>query len=246
MKKWHEEDEFWEKWRRVMFTEERWSNAEKEISEIIDLLKIEPGSNILDLCCGPGRHSLELAKLGFKVTGVDRTHTYLAEAQKRASNANLSIEFILQDMRTYCNPDSYDAVLNLFTSFGYFEDAQDDKQVVGNVYESLKEGGRFLIELMSKEVLARLYRERDWYETDGVLVLEENKLIDNWSKVESRWRMIDGTERSEQVLRLRLYSASELVNLMKTCGFREVKAYGNLGGAEYDHKAERLVVVGLK
>jgi SAM-dependent methyltransferase len=173
-----------------MFHERRWEKAQEEVANITSLLKASPGASVLDLCCGPGRHSLQLARSGFSVTGVDRTRTYLQKARKQAETEGLKIEFIQDDMRSFCRPGGFDAAINLFTSFGYFEDVNDDRRVAANVYRSLKEKGVFLIDIMGKEVLARIFRERDWYELDNTMVLEERKVCANWSWMESRWLMI--------------------------------------------------------
>src|SRR5881628_13799 len=76
MKPWHEQDEFWEAFGPTLFSERHWSTAPVEVDGIISLLRLQPGMSIVDLCCGPGRHSLEFARRGFQVTAVDRTTRY--------------------------------------------------------------------------------------------------------------------------------------------------------------------------
>jgi len=246
MKAWHEDDAFWRKWAPFMFPERRWEQAQEEVANIISLLKIGPRASVLDLCCGPGRHSLQLARTGFSVTGVDRTKTYLQKAHKQAEKEGLNIEFICGDMRDFCRPNAFDAVINLFTSFGYFEDIGDDKKVIRNVYRSLRNGGVFLIDTMGKEILARIFRERDWYEANDIVVLQERKVCRDWSWIEERWIMIKGGKIEEHRLSHRLYSAVELAALLKDCGFTTIETYGDLTGAPYDHTARRLVTVAHK
>jgi len=180
------------------------------------------------------------------VTGVDRTRLYLDRASKQAEAEGLKIEFVQSDMRSFCRPDAFDAVVNLFTSFGYFEDPEDDRQVATNMYQSLKSGGVFLIDMMGKEVLARIFRERDWYEEDSVLILQERKISKNWSWMENRWIMLKDNNRAELRLSHRVYSAVELASLLTECGFTHVDAYGDLDGSAYDHLARRLVIVAHK
>ncbi|NIT57732.1 MAG: methyltransferase domain-containing protein, partial [Aliifodinibius sp.] len=115
-------------------------------------LGIEASSPILDLGCGIGRHTLELAHRGFTVTGVDRTQTYLNKAREKARIGGLEVEFVQADMRSFRRTGAFEAVINLFSSFGYFENPEEDRRVVENVYDSLKPGGRFLVEMMGKEV----------------------------------------------------------------------------------------------
>lgn len=242
-KPWHEHDEFWITTGPLMFSERRWAAAPKEVDRIVSLLGIEPGAYILDLCCGVGRHSLELARRGFRVTGVDRTRSYLESASRRAEAEGLQVAFIQEDMRTFCRPSAFDAVINMFTSFGYFDDPEEDRQVVMNVCRSLKSGGAFLLEMHGKETLARIFRARDWREENGVLFLVERKVTRNWGWMENRWIIVKDEGRREFNISHRLYSAAELSCLLRACGFAEVDVFGDLEGHPYDQTARRLVVI---
>ena len=246
MNAWHEQDTFWMKWAPVLFHERRLEKAQEEVANIISLLNISPAASVLDLCCGPGRHSLQLARHGFSVTGVDRTKTYLEKARKQAEIEGLEVEFIQEDMRGFCKPNTFDVAINLFTSFGYFEDINDDRKVITNVYRSLKERGVFLIDILGKEVLARIFRERDWHEVNNIIVLEERKVCRNWGWIENRWIMIKDGKMEEYKISHRLYSATELTALLNDCGFSATDVYGDLTGAPYDHAATRLVLVAHK
>jgi len=243
---WHDDDRFWETFSPAMFGQRRWEDAPKEIDELIPLLGIKPGSAVLDLCCGQGRHSLELARRGFRVTGVDRTSTYIEEAKKRAKAEGLNIEFIKEDMREFSRADAFDAVINMFTSFGYFEDLADDERVLANMYRSLRKDGTLMIDVMGKEILARIFRERDWQEQDESFILQERKVCRNWSWMENRWILLKDGRQYETKFSHRLYSAKELSDLLKDSGFSHVDIYGDLCGANYDHNAKRLIAVAKK
>ncbi len=246
MKPWHQDDSFWKEFAPVLFNPQRMERTKEEVENIISLLNLRPGVSVLDLCCGPGRHSLELARRRFSVTGVDRTRIYLAEARKKAKKEGLEIDFIQKDMRSFCKPNSFDVAINFFTSFGYFEDEKDDKKVLENVYRSLKKGGVFLIDTVGKEVLARRFQGRDWYEINDIIILEEGKVCKDWTWVESHWIMIKDGKKHETKVTHRLYSAAELSALLKDCGFNSVFVYGDLTGAPYDDKAKRLILAGHK
>jgi SAM-dependent methyltransferase len=243
---WHEQDAFWETFEPVLFSRQRKSDAPAQVEKIIALLGIRPGAAVLDLCCGIGRHALELARCGFHVTGVDRTRAYLNKAAEQANAAGLEMEFVQEDMRTFCRPDTFDVVVSLFTSFGYFKDAEEDRHTAVNVHRSLKAGGAFLLEMMGKEVLARSFQERVWQEEDGVLLLQECKVSNSWSWVEHRWIVVKSSHRHELRFSHRLYSAAELTSLLVGCGFTRTEVYGDLEGAPYDHMAKRLVIVARK
>jgi SAM-dependent methyltransferase len=229
-----------------MFSQERLENAPAEVTNLVSLLKIKPGAPVLDLCCGLGRHTLEFARRGYSVVGVDRTKIYLEKARKQAQAEGLEVEFVLKDMRDFSRPDAFDATINLFTSFGFFENKEDDELVMKNVYRSLKKNGNLVIDLMGKEILARIFRERDWHETDGGIMLEERKVTKNWSWMENRWILIKDGIIKEFRFSFRPYSASELIALLKANGFDSVRVFGNLAGDPYDHKAKRLIAVARK
>lgn len=243
---WHSQDAFWELFEPLLFNPRRVMLAKEQVSQIETLLQIDKRARILDLCCGVGRHSLELAARGYDVTGVDRTARYIKAARQQAKERNLSARFAVGDMREYRSPDSYDVILNLFGSFGYFADASEDRAAVGNMYDSLRPGGQLLIETNGKEILARDFQPRDWDEEGDLLMLSEKQVTQNWGRVETRWIAIRGAERFEHRTSIHLYSAVELASLLTAAGFADVRVYGSLDGAEYDQDAQRLVVVGRK
>lgn len=248
MKKvWHDDDSFWRDWRPMMFTPERWTRVPAEVDEILKLLKAKPGARILDLCCGPGRHSLELARRGFRVTGVDRTKAYLRDARRLARKEKLDVEFVLADMRRFRRPRAFDACINMFTAFGYFRRQADDLRVLKNVFSSLRPGGVFLMDIMGKERIAKIFAPRTWHRMpDGTIVLEERWLEDDFGWIENVWTMIRrGRMRSHRVAH-RLYSGVELRNLALQAGFARAKAFGSLDRKPYDQDAQRLVVLARK
>jgi SAM-dependent methyltransferase len=246
MAEWFDDDSFWETFRDFMFSPARIDAARDEVDRMVESLALKPGAQVLDLCCGVGRHSLEFARRGFKVTGVDRTTRYLDHARELAAKENLQIEFIQSDARSFSRREAFDGAISMFTSFGYFADANDDLQVARNVCESLRPGGCFIIDMNGKEGLAAKFRERDWNRMGDAILMEERRLLDGWSKIETRWIFLKGTERKESTLLLRLYSGTELKTLLKEAGFSSAQVYGSLAATPYDHRADRLVAVGTK
>jgi SAM-dependent methyltransferase len=243
---WHNHDDFWMLIEPILFSWQRREEAPKQVGDILTLLELEPPANVLDLCCGIGRHSLEFARLGFDVTAVDRTKAYLEKASRQAEGAGLKIKFVQDDMRTYRKDNTYDLALSLYTSFGYFENPEDDCKVIQNLHASLRPGGVLLMDMMGKEIIARVFRARDWYEEDDCIVLQERSLGKNWAWMENRWIILRGKDRTDLKFSHRLYSATEISMLLKRCGFGEVSIYGNYHGSAYDNKATRLVAVAKK
>jgi SAM-dependent methyltransferase len=239
---WYENDDFWETWAPYLFSSARLGNASSEVGALVDLLKLAPGASILDVCCGIGRHSLEFARRGFAVTEVDRTVAYLNRARAQADVEGLKIRFIESDIREFDHPKIFDAAISMFTSFGYFEDPADDLRVAQVLHESLRPGGRLVIDLNGKEILARDFRERDWRQhDDGTFALEERRIRSRWDWIDSRWILIGAGKVWEGTVSTRIYSGAELVELLKRAGFATVRLCGNLAGAPYDHSAERLI-----
>jgi SAM-dependent methyltransferase len=243
---WYENEDFWRDLFSYIFSAERFSASKEEVTQIIALTQCTGGS-LLDLCCGPGRHALEFAQRGFQVTGVDKSEFLLGEARERASQANISVEWIQQDMRLFHRPAAFDLVCNLYTSFGYFEDERDNFQVLQNIYENLKENGVLIIEVAGKERLARTWQNSICTElADGSLLVQRPQLCDDWCRVSSEWTLIEDGRARSFTFEHSIYSARELKDLLLRCGFKHVQLFGSLQGTPYDLDAARLVAVARK
>ncbi|MHC4342276.1 MAG: class I SAM-dependent methyltransferase [Planctomycetota bacterium] len=240
MSEWFENLDFWDTMRPFLFEASRWERATDQVDGVVELLGLEEGARVLDLCSGPGRHSVELARRGFRVTAVDLNPAYLKELKSRSD----AIEAVECDMREFRREGEFDAALNLFSSFGYFQDPADDLKVMQNLHASLKKGGKLVLDMNGKETLARKFQPRHWDQLeDGSILLIEQKIHDGWSGNSLTWTLIRGTERKGFTLELRLYSGTEMARLMQKAGFEDVQLYGGFDGSPYDHEAKRLVAV---
>ena len=139
-KEWFDDDEFWKTLYPYIFPKSRFDETPDQMKKVLALTK-PSGKYVLDLCCGPGRCAIALAKAGYKVTGVDRTKYLLDRARSRARTAKAKIEWVQEDMRDFIRGDSFDLAVSMFTSFGYFDDKAQDVQVLKNIFTSLKPGG---------------------------------------------------------------------------------------------------------
>lgn len=246
MPEWFEDESFWIDLYPFMFSEGRFAAAEDEVEKIIHLLEFK-GSSVLDLCCGPGRHSLVLAERGLTVTGVDRTVFLLEKARAESESRGLEIEWIQQDMRDFSRSESFDLVLSLLTSFGYFDNKNEDEKVLENIFVSLREGGYCLIDLAGKENLARIFQPTNSHNlSDGSILVERHEIFDDWTRIRNEWILIKGDNAKTHRFHHTIYSGQELRKLLEGVGFREVQLYGSLDGEEYGLKANRLIVVGQK
>ena len=250
---WFKDIHFWELYGPVMFDRKRWDEVPLVADGVTRMAKLDlygqapaQGPRALDLCCGFGRIALELARRGFSVTGVDITEPYLQTGADDAAYENLEVEFVLQDVRVFKRPACFDLAVNLYISFGYFDDPADDLLFATNACESLREGGSLIIETLGKEIAVRDFVEAEWFERAGYTVLTEYAPVDSWSGLKNRWIIIKDGRRIEKVFTQRLYSAAELRRLLLDAGFRAVDIYGNWDEAPYDSKAEALIAVGRK
>lgn len=246
MTDWFENENFWIDFYPFMFPEERFLEAEEQTEQILSLLDLKNG-NVLDLCCGPGRFSVQFAKQGFYVTGVDRTIFLLDKAKQGAKKEKVKIEFIRADMLDYTKPDAFDLAINMFTSFGYFEKQEDDLKVLKNIYISLKNDGKFLIDIMGKEILARIFQPTlSTKGKDGSLWIQKHEIADNWTRIKNEWIIIKNNTVKSHHLSHTIYSGRELKELLFKAGFKKVHLFGDFIGSEYGVNSNRLIAIATK
>jgi len=243
---WFDDERFWSAFDAYIFSPERIEGADGEVQQVLALAGVSQGA-VLDLCCGPGRHAVALARRGFRVTGVDRSDALLARARAHALDCAVDVEFVQKDMRVFVRPTGFDLVVNLFTSFGYFDDDADQLRVLRNVFESLRPGGAFVIDVMGKEVLARVLQPTlSARVADGTLVVTRGEIVREWTRVRNEWIAIkDGTARTFRFEHW-VYSGRELRQMLEAVGFVDVRLLGDLTGREYGPNATRLVAVARK
>ncbi len=238
---WHEDDSFWLTHAPHMFHQARIDSAVAEVENLLKLTGLSGPIGVLDLPCGVGRHSVEFARLGARVTGVDRTEAYLAQARRRAAEIGVDVEFVPGDMRSFVRDRTFELVINLYTSFGYFDSHDENLEVLSNFFRNLRPGGQLVMELIGREILAREFRPRDWSERDGQILLEERRIHDGYEKITSRWIVIDGEKRMEHTLTHWVYGATDLRMMLEKAGFVDTAIFGSLEGTPYDDSAKRLV-----
>jgi SAM-dependent methyltransferase len=222
--------------------------ALREVDGIVNLLALPQGSSIFDLCCGHGRHAIPLAQHGYQVTGLDLSEVFLREAEKEALARGVHIDWLHGDMRNIPFENEFDAVINIFTAFGYLEDQGEDQNVLRQVFKALKPGGLFLIEIVHREGLMRHYASQHIeHHPDGLIVLEERSfdLLTSRNEVQITMIHIDG-QRTKYGHSLRVYTLTELVQLLTIAGL-QVKAYfGAWDGSELTIDSFRLILLAQK
>lgn len=243
---WFDDDAFWQELYPFMFPEQRFTDTPEQIEKALSLTKPN-GKDVLDLCCGPGRCSIALAQAGFKVTGVDRTKFLLDKARSKAREAKAKIEWVQTDMRDFVRPGAFNMVLSMCTSFGYFDNKREDLEVLGNILTSLKPGGICLIDVMGKELLAKILQPTTSdILPDGTKLIQRHEIFDDWTRVQNEWILIRKGRAKSFKFHHTIYSGQELRDRMEQIGFTDVKLFGNLDGDEYGPNAQRLIAVGYK
>jgi SAM-dependent methyltransferase len=245
-REWFDEDSFWRELYPFMFPEQFFAATPEQVEKVLSLTT-PGGKAALDLCCGPGRYSVALAQAGFKVTGVDRTKFLLDKARAKARAAKTKVEWIQMDMRDFVRADAFDLVLSMFTSFGYFDDKNEDLRVLRNILTSLKPGGVCLIDVMGKERLAKIFQPTTCEVLpDGTKLIKRHEIFDDWTRIRNEWILIRKGRAKSFNFHHTVYSGQELKDRIEQVGFTDVKLYGSLDGDEYGANALRLIAVGRK
>jgi len=238
---WFLEEEFWRTFGPLMFNDDTFASAAEEVNNLIELSGVRP-NQILDLGCGPGRHTLPLAQAGHPVTAVDTSRLLLNQLQE--SVGELPVEIVEADMREFRRAQAFDLALVMWTSFGYFHDDDDHLRVLDNIRHSLSDQGRLVLDLVGVEYLARNLEPVHLTEyDDDRLLIERPLLTENLTRLENEWLLIDGDKVHRAEFSHRVWSAGEISALLARSGFEVLGIYGDCRGGLYDLEAERLVVI---
>ena len=201
------------------------------------------GGDVLDVPCGFGRHAIPLARAGYRTVGVDRSQALLAEARRRAGGEPWP-QLVHADYRELPLPDAgFDLVMNLFSSLGYLGD-EADVDVLGQIRRVLRPGGRLVIETMHRDLAVRRFAESNWRLLGaGRLLLEQRTFDVAAGLVQTTQTLIESSgERDSRHYSIRLYTATELVAMLRRAGFEEPKCYGDFDGGPL-RTDTRLVIV---
>ena len=215
-----------------------------EVDQIEALLQLHPPRRILDLPCGQGRHAIELARRGYEVTGVDLSTYMLGVAAERAEAARVRVRWLAGDMREALPGETFDLILNLFTSLGYFDDEADDRRVVRAAASMLEPGGRFLLEVINGQRVMGNFQEREWFTVGQTAVMERRSLDVSTRRMVVERTVSSTTGDDVSVHAVRLYSGPAVKTMLDAAGFNRVELYGDWDGAPLTPESLRVLAVG--
>jgi len=242
-----ESSEWFEAWFDTKFYHMLYRHRDEDearvfIDHLINFLGLDPKRKIQDLACGTGRHSIYLNSIGFDVTGLDLSENSINEAK---TFENDLLHFEIHDMRNVYKAGEFDAVFNLFTSFGYFENEADNARVINAVYEGLKPGGIFVLDYLNSKTALEQLPGHEIKAIDGFR-FEINKEYKNDRivkeiHIEKEGRSMSYTES------IYPFTEKELKQMLTNAGFQMKSCFGSYGLEKYDPEtSDRLIMLAQK
>ena len=212
-------------------------NTAAEVDFVLEALELRGGERVLDLACGFGRHSLELARRGYLVVGVDFTEAYVMHARSIARDEHLdNAEFLLADVRDVSFHEEFDAVLNMADgAIGYFDTDEENLRLFDVIGAALKPGGRHVMGIFSAAHAASHFPKRHWEAGSRSLSLADFRWNAASSRMLYRWHVLKYGEQLAPVSNefpdddngTRLYTLEELEKILSQRGMRITAAYGD-------------------
>ncbi len=212
------------------------------LTNLLAQLKLKSGDRCWDLNCGKGRHSVYLNKKGFEVIGTD-----LSEENIKCSlqNENEKLHFYKHDMRSLFYANYFDAVFNLFTSFGYFKSKHDDEKVFQSVYNSLKPGGLFVLDFLNAALTIENITSSEEKTIDGVLFKINKKTEDGF--IIKEIKINENGKESIYTEEVRAFTLPDFKVLAEKAGLKLKETFGNYALQPFDENySERLILIFVK
>jgi len=220
-----------------------------EVEFVQAALALRPGHAVLDVPCGHGRHALELARLGHRVTGVDLSQDFIQLARKQAFAQEVGdrTEFLHGDMRELGFDSEFDAVINVFNSFGYFGN-EEDLEVLEGMARALKPGGRLLLDNGNRDYYLLYAAPTSWEELFDCYVLYRFAFHAQTGVAHTQQIVLDkgGLEPRTYDIAVRAYTFPELNRMLETVGLSVYAVYGDWDGSQFTTESPRMIVTAIK
>jgi len=200
---------------------------------------------ILDLCCGTGRHSLILQRRGWTVIGLDLSKNLLAIAKRNMKKERAGFPLVRADMRHFpFRKQVFDAVICMFTSFGYLPSESEDVKSFKEVRRTMRKGGKFLLDVANRDHVIMVFQEREWAEYGPFYMLEKRSLDLQTSRLRSQWTIIRKDTKEVRSLQhnVRLYTFQRLKQMLSEAGLKVKEVYGGYDRKEFTLDSSRMIV----
>lgn len=196
---------------------------------------------------GTEGHSIGLAKLGYKVTGLDLSSYFLGIAKEHARNEGVQVNWVKGDMRDIKFKGEFDAAIICFTAFGLFESEEDNADVIKRIARALKPRGKFIIDYVNRDFIIRHYLAKDRQKLDdGWEKIVERKFDHLWGGHEERVILRGKGKKREFTIRFRFFSLMEIAAMIRNAGMRILKVYGAFDYSKLDFDSRRCIIVSKK
>jgi 2-polyprenyl-3-methyl-5-hydroxy-6-metoxy-1,4-benzoquinol methylase len=199
--------------------------TQEDVDTVVELLELAPGAHVLDCPCGHGRIANALAERGFHVTGIDASELFLGRAREDAAERGVDVEYVHGDMRDLPWRTRFDAVVNWFTSFGYFSD-DENKLVLRQFHDALEPGGRLVLETQSITRILLHPRPQQWVERDGDFMLDSWQLDVENARFFTERTIVRAARTRKTHFVVRWFSVPELRSWLEEAGFVDVRTPG--------------------
>ncbi|MBI4050800.1 MAG: class I SAM-dependent methyltransferase [Candidatus Doudnabacteria bacterium] len=221
-------------------------HTKKEVNFLVKNLPLKKNHKVLDLCCGHGRHSLELAHRGYSVTGLDYSNYELEIARKLAVKKGLKIKLRQGDARNFRFAQKFDVIINMFTAFGHGSE-EDDEDIIKSVSRNVKRRGKFFIDLRNLAWLWRNYRAKDKLIFKNSMRVEMARRFDFLTGINHEKRRIY-TKKGNKLYEssLRMYSLKEIAGLLSRHGLKVENYWGSYDGHPLGLDTKRMLVLAQK
>lgn len=249
-KKWFDNKEYLE-----LYSHRNSADAKKAADLIVESVPLSRNSSVLDLACGNGRHSLIIASRGYNVLGADLSPFLINEAKKKLKNQyrryRKKLSFELMDMRKIPYKNKFDLVVNLFSSFGYFDSDEENIKVVSGVSKSLRKGGYFFFDFLNENYVRKRLVPFDFSKRNRKAIIQVREITGGFVKksiiiVKNPAGKLD-PEISYFHEKIRLFDLNDFRQIFIKCGLKIVKTFGNYKGDKFNKQnSERLIIVARK
>jgi ubiquinone/menaquinone biosynthesis C-methylase UbiE len=215
---------------------------------LVERLHLRRGARVLDQCCGVGSVALALAAWGAEVVGVDQARGYVDRAARDAKERGLRAELVAADACRFVPSAPVDAAFNWWTSFGYFDDDDDNRAMLARAFDALAPGGRFALDTMNAPELLRAFQRdvvvRRKTPRGNVTLLRESAMDLARGRLLKRWTyFLDGVERVRHESSVRLYMPDAVAAMLRSVGFTDVELLGGIAGEPLTIDSARLIAV---